>query len=235
MSITEENRRELNDALAALFEDELPPEISGDAEVLPVGESAPPPRDEKCPIDGSTLVVVESTKDFEEGRVCLKCPEKGCVTFTTTENAKVVLEGVARTDPELRKVWFALKCNFDRRPFLKLSRSAKNPNRLFLTCARKRDQDPCRYFQWVDSPPFCPRKEAVPLGGGDEWSRLTRDQRKWLLDEANIDTSGADGRWKEFRRNVAQRIIRKKQGEPYPSGGMPRSIHSFSRCQQLVD
>ena len=236
MSMSEENRRELNDAPSALLEvDAEPLPILTEEDVIQVLQEGDV-REEKCPMDGSTLYVIKKTLGRENGSVCLKCPMEGCVTFMTTDNAQVVLEGLAHAHPELKKEWFALTCQCERRPFLKLSRSAKNPNRLYLTCARKRDQNPCKYFQWVDSAPFCPRQEAVPLNGRDRWSTLTKDQRQWLLDQARMDTSDSDpreARYKEFRRNVAHRMIRRVRNEPYP--GQPRPIHSFSRSQQLLE
>ena len=85
MSIAEENRRELNDALTALLEDEAETLsfLTEDAPVKVTHEGDVPVRDEKCPIDGSTLEVVKSSLGREDGSVC---PEVQVRTQTLPES-----------------------------------------------------------------------------------------------------------------------------------------------------
>ena len=62
---------------------------------------------------------------------------------------------------DILKMWKQLLCFCRQRPVLQRSRSEKNPDRMFLTCSKKK----CKFFQWGNQP-------------------LSRRYKDWLEQEA---------------------------------------------------
>ena len=56
-----------------------------------------------------------------------------------------------------------LKCRCGFVPKMKLSRTAKNYNKVFFSCGSfVPGREPCGYFQWLHGPLWCPREQAQP-------------------------------------------------------------------------
>ena len=56
-----------------------------------------------------------------------------------------------------------LKCKCGLVPKMKLSRTAKNHNKVFFSCGSfAPGGEPCGYFQWLHGPLWCPREQAQP-------------------------------------------------------------------------
>ena len=56
-----------------------------------------------------------------------------------------------------------LKCRCGFVPKMKLSRTAKNYNKVFFSCGSfLTHAKPCGYFQWLHGPLWCPREQAQP-------------------------------------------------------------------------
>ena len=56
-----------------------------------------------------------------------------------------------------------LKCKCGLVPKMKLSRTAKNHNKVFFSCGSfVPGGEPCGYFQWLHGPLWCPREQAQP-------------------------------------------------------------------------
>ena len=69
-----------------------------------------------------------------------------------------------------------LKCRCGFVPKMKLSRTAKNYNKVFFSCGSFiPGEDPCGYFQWLHGPLWCPREEAQPT-----LRRWVHDTPQWL-------------------------------------------------------
>ena len=116
-------------------------------------------QEQKCPYHKEDLKCLNP--DAESGAFYFKCPVDHCITFVTDDNAGTVIRLLWETaHREIVRGWMTHLCDCGKRPFLKLSQSAKNPNRLFLCCPKKKHQNPCKYFQWVDSKPYQPKREA---------------------------------------------------------------------------
>ena len=84
------------------------------------------------------------------GPFLFKCKKKGCSVFYTSDSSEDVRFQLGQAiHPSVHQGLFdgTLKCHCEYTPKMKLSRSAKNPGRVFLSCFKK--TDPCCYFQWV--------------------------------------------------------------------------------------
>ena len=86
---------------------------------------------------------------------------------------------------EVKSQWGELKCHCSRIPILRLSKTARNLNKVFLTCGTPASAETrCKYFQWIhtalfiDKRPPHKRKYATNLSRA-EWMRQA---------EANVET-----------------------------------------------
>ena len=69
-----------------------------------------------------------------------------------------------------------LKCKCGLVPKMKLSRTAKNYNKVFFSCGSfLMHAKPCGYFQWLHGPLWCPREQAQPT-----LRRWVKDTPQWL-------------------------------------------------------
>ena len=107
--------------------------------------------------------------DAEFGPLYCKCPEDKCPVWCTTETAHIVLpELIEHTHPEVRAKITELRCKCSEVPRMKLSRTDKNKNRVFLTCGHNPLQnEACDYFQWMHAPLWKPKRPLQPTL--DKW------------------------------------------------------------------
>ena len=83
------------------------------------------------------------------------CP----VFFGALEEKQAVVERLcSHIHPQTLQQWGTFSCYCDVVPRLKLSKTAINPNRLFVCCPKPQELK-CRFFQWIDKPPL-PRKSC---------------------------------------------------------------------------
>ena len=119
--------------LAQALEDQLP------------GELLPPPTPVTCPVHPT-----KSLKEFVSKRddKFVKCCLEGWPVFCAKKDLVVYAHQMCYgLHPSVRE-WLT-KENFCRLPLnLRMSRSEKNPNRLFVTSKDKT----CNFFQWGDEP-----------------------------------------------------------------------------------
>ena len=109
--------------------------------------------------------------DAEFGPLYCKCPEDKCPVWCTTETAHIVLpELIEHTHPEVRAKITEIRCKCSEVPRMKLSRTDKNKNRVFLTCGQNPFQiEPCSYFQWMHAPLWKPKRPLQPTL--DKWQK----------------------------------------------------------------
>ena len=78
-----------------------------------------------------------------------KCPMFPCLLFCAEEKAGPYMRDVHdQVHSDVLKMWKQLLCFCCQPPVLQQSRSEKNPDRMFLTCSKKK----CKFFQWGDQP-----------------------------------------------------------------------------------
>ena len=79
----------------------------------------------------------------------VKCPMFPCVLFCAEEKAGPYMRAVhEQVHSDILKMWKHLLCFCCQHPVLQQSRSEKNPDRMFLTCSKKK----CKFFQWGNHP-----------------------------------------------------------------------------------
>ena len=91
---------------------------------------------QSCPFHPlDTLKVLNPDAEF--GPLYCKCTEEGCPVWCTTETAHVVLpELIEHTHPEVRAKLTELRCKCGQVPHMKISRTDRNFQRIFLTCGQ---------------------------------------------------------------------------------------------------
>jgi len=128
-----------------------------------------------CPFHDTTELKWQKIND---DMTYLYCPIPTCPVWCTQENAHLILKKLltdTHEEVKQRLQSFApLKCHCVLTPKMRLSKTDKNFQRVYLTCGQRMSQDACRYFQWIDAPLWKPkpapftfgevRDEAIPLG-----------------------------------------------------------------------
>ena len=100
------------------------------------------------------------------GPLRFKCPQLGCPVYLFEDTREIMMEALKNdTHPQVhaRLKHGELKCKCGFVPKMKLSRTAKNHNKVFFSCGSFiPGRDPCGYFQWLHGPLWCPREPAQP-------------------------------------------------------------------------
>ena len=100
------------------------------------------------------------------GPLRFKCPQPGCPVYLFEDTREIMMEALKNdTHPQVqaRLKHGELKCKCGFVPKMKLSRTAKNHNKVFFSCGSFiLGRDPCGYFQWLHGPLWCPREPAQP-------------------------------------------------------------------------
>ena len=100
------------------------------------------------------------------GQLRFKCPQEGCPVYLFEDTREVMMETLKEdTHPQVRARLQRgeLKCRCGFVPKMKLSRTAKNYNKVFFSCGSfLTHAKPCGYFQWLHGPLWCPREQAQP-------------------------------------------------------------------------
>ena len=114
---------------------------------------------EACPFHPHQFIhCVNPQTEF--GQLRYKCPQEGCPVYLFGNTRFVMLEKLKEdTHPQVR----GLKCKCGFTPKMKLSRTTKNYNKVFLSCGSfLTNAKPCGYFQWLHGPLWRPREQAQP-------------------------------------------------------------------------
>ena len=120
---------------------------------------------ESCPFHPHRFIeCVNPQSNF--GPLRFKCPQEGCPVYLFEDTREVMMEALKKdTHPQVhaRVKRGELKCRCGFVPKMKLSRTAKNYQKVFFSCGSFiPGEEPCGYFQWLHGPLWCPREQAQP-------------------------------------------------------------------------
>ena len=120
---------------------------------------------EACPFHPHQFIhCVNPQTEF--GKLRFKCPQEGCPVYLFEDTREVMMETLKEdTHPQVRArlQQGLLKCKCGLVPKMKLSRTAKNYNKVFFSCGSfLPGNEPCGYFQWLHGPLWYPREQAQP-------------------------------------------------------------------------
>ena len=133
---------------------------------------------ESCPFHPHRFIeCVNPQSNF--GPLRFKCPQEGCPVYLFEDTREVMMEALKKdTHPQVhaRVKHGELKCKCGFVPKMKLSRTAKNYQKVFFSCGSFiPGEEPCGYFQWLHGPLWCPREQAQPT-----LRRWVHDTPQWL-------------------------------------------------------
>ena len=82
--------------------------------------------------------------------------EKPCPSYYGKDEDKKKVKMVLQQEihPEVHAKWGNLMCHCQRIPKIRLSKTAKNLNKVFLTCGGSTQDARCKFFQWIHTPLF---------------------------------------------------------------------------------
>ena len=137
---------------------------------------------ESCPFHPHRfLECVNPQSNF--GPLRFKCPQEGCPVYLFEDTREVMMEKLKEdTHPQVhaRLKHGELKCKCGLVPKMKLSRTAKNYNKVFFSCGSfLTHAKPCGYFQWLHGPLWCPREQAQPTLR--RWVKDTPPELQYML------------------------------------------------------
>ena len=119
---------------------------------------------EACPFHPHQFIhCVNPQTEF--GQLRYKCPQEGSPVYLFENTRDIMLDKLKEdTHPQVRAQLQRglLKCKCGFTPKMKLSRTTKNYNNVFLSCGMCRSGHPCDYFQWLYGPLWCPPEQAQP-------------------------------------------------------------------------
>ena len=121
---------------------------------------------ESCPFHPHRFIeCVNPRSSF--GPLRFKCPQEGCPVYLFEDTREVMMETLKEdTHPQVRARLQRgeLKCRCGFVPKMKLSRTAKNYNKVFFSCGSfLTHAKPCGYFQWLHGLRGVPeRKRNLP-------------------------------------------------------------------------
>ena len=102
----------------------------------------------------------------EFGQLRYKCPQEGRPVYLFEDTRDIMLEKLKEdTHPQVRAQLQRglLKCKCGSTPKIRLIRTTKNYNKVFLSYGNfLPGQEPCGYFQWHHGPLWRPREKAQP-------------------------------------------------------------------------
>ena len=100
---------------------------------------------------------------------------------------------------EVRTKWGELKCHCSRIPILRLSKTARNLNKVFLTCGTPASAATrCKYFQWIHAPLFIDKRPLHKL-------KYATNLAEWKQQaEANVETWKQRNGWQTECKDVQQ-------------------------------
>ena len=118
-------------------------------------ESCPFHPYESCPFHPHQFIeCVNPHSNF--GPLRFKCPQEGCPVYLFEDTREVMMEKLKEdTHPQVhaRLKRGELKCRCGFVPKMKLSRTAKNYQKVFFSCGSfVLGREPCGYFQWLHGP-----------------------------------------------------------------------------------
>ena len=120
---------------------------------------------ESCPFHPHRFIeCVNPRSNF--GPLRFKCPQEGCPVYLFEDTREVMMETLKEdTHPQVRARLQRgeLKCRCGFVPKMKLSRTAKNYNKVFFSCGSLLTHaEPCSYFEWLHGPCGVPESKHNP-------------------------------------------------------------------------
>ena len=101
--------------------------------------------------------------------------EKPCPSYYGKDEDKKKVKMVLQQEihPEVHAKWGNLMCHCQKLPKMRLSKTAKNLNKVFLTCGGSAQDVRCKYFQWIHTPLYPMPGDPTP-----DWLRKKQTDKK---------------------------------------------------------
>ena len=103
--------------------------------------------------------------------------KKDCPRFYGKTSDKITVSKALTYDihVEVKSKWSELRCHCNCIPVLRLSKTARNLNKVFLTCGAKQEAETrCKYFQWIHTELFIDKRPHHKL----VYTKETKEKRE---------------------------------------------------------
>ena len=140
---------------------------------------------------------------------------------------------------EVQAKWGHLQCHCQQPPKMRWSKTAKNMNKVFLTCGAPTypAESRCQYFQWMHTPSYPLPSDPIPewLLKGRQYKRkpmksINKESQEWMQQaEQNIQTWKQTHWMNEFAKTM------KKQEEERKAKRKASLPSTFERSPQIAE
>ena len=147
--------------------------------------------------------------------------KKLCPRFYGKELDKLKVYDALKKDmhAEVNTRWGELKCHCSRIPILRLSKTARNLNKVFLTCGTPASAETrCKYFQWIHTPLFIDKRPIHKLKYATNLSRAEWKQQA----EANVET------WKQCNGWYNKQAVQTQTEQKHQQAWFAESAKKFA-------
>ena len=138
-----------------------------------------------CPLHPNDSIVHLKGKGWSQ----FNCVWEDCPFSVTHENYKDVMTALKdEVHPEVANIILhegGLFCRCEMRPKMRLSRTSKNPNKVFLSCGLPLSEgSPCGFFQWMHGPLWKPKRKRQscptfrPVDETSQWAVQSQHKAK---------------------------------------------------------
>ena len=140
--------------------------------------------------------------------------KKLCPRFYGKNADKLKVYNALKKDmhAEVQSKWGELKCHCTQIPILRLSKTARNLNKVFLTCgASPSTATRYKYFQWIHTPLFIDKRPIHKLKYATNLSRAEWKQQA----EANVEKWKQQNGWYKVKKQDVQTQTEQKQQQAW--------------------
>ena len=139
----------------------------------------------------------------------ISCPR----FYGKVEDKKKVYHALKETiHQEVHAKWGQLKCHCSLIPKMRLSKTARNLNKVFLTCGASATADSrCRYFQWIHTPLFMDRRpiqkfKFATIQTQTEWlQQAEKNVEQWKREQAWLNQFTESARKQQEQREAPKK------------------------------
>ena len=158
--------------------------------------------------------------------------KKDCPRFYGKKTDKIrVCEALLKEiHIEVKSKWGELRCHCSKIPLIRLSKTSRNLNKVFLTCGMPQDATTrCKYFQWIHTELFIDKRPVHKLmySTGKRETKEAETPTMWMAPFADaVKQFGESVKKQEEQRTLAE--------ASYPWGTLPCTFHSTPEIAKEV-
>ena len=167
--------------------------------------------------------------------------EKPCPSYYGKDEDKKKVKMVLQQEihPEVHAKWGNLMCHCQLIPKMRLSKTAKNLNKVFLTCGGSTQDARCKFFQWIHTPLFRQKQTDKKPNPVKTWlQQAEQNIEKWKkqqTDHSWFNQFAESAKQQEQQRQTKQSVNPWKKSLPSTFHWSPEIAEVIKKRDQWDD